>query len=80
MQTRAFNWETMLNLSHNKNRVERLSNDTYSVDYFDRANLNAAVFFGYSTASDGRLSIGQFYTWEMGWYKKEFRTYVLWRK
>src|SRR5690554_4525799 len=28
VNTPTFNWETSLNLSHNKNRVERLSNDT----------------------------------------------------
>lgn len=71
VQTRNFNWETSLNLSHNKNRVERLSNDTYSVDYFDRANLNAA---GFSTATQQRVMegypIGQFYTWEWAGYKE----------
>ncbi len=71
VQTRAFNWETSLDLSHNQNRVERLSNDTYSVDYFDRANLNAA---GFSSATQQRVMegypIGQFYTWEWAGYKE----------
>lgn len=66
-----FNWETSLNLSHNKNRVERLSNDTYSVDYFDRANLNSA---GFATATQQRVMegfpIGQFYTWQWAGYNE----------
>lgn len=66
-----FSWETSLNLSHNKNRVEKLSNDTYSVDYFDRANLDAA---GFSTANQQRVMegypIGQFYTWEWAGYNE----------
>jgi iron complex outermembrane receptor protein len=44
VQTGRFSWETSLNLSHNKNRVERLSNDTYSVDYFDRLTWMLQVF------------------------------------
>ncbi len=71
VQTGRFSWETSLNLSHNKNRVERLSNDTYSVDYFDRANLDAA---GFATATVQRVMegypIGQFYTWEWAGYKE----------
>ncbi len=73
-----FNWETTLNLSHNKNRVERLSNDTYSVDYFDRANLDAA---GFSTANEQRIMegypIGQFYQWEWAGYKEGVSNYYV---
>lgn len=71
LKTNDFNWETSLNLSHNKNRVEKLSNDTYSVDYFDRANLNAA---GFATATQQRVMegypIGQFYTWQWAGYNE----------
>lgn len=71
VNTPTFNWETSLNLSHNKNRVERLSNDTYSVDYFDRANLDAA---GFATANQQRVMegypIGQFYTWQWAGYNE----------
>lgn len=71
VQTGNFSWETSLNLSHNKNRVEKLSNDTYSVDYFDKANLDAA---GFSTATQQRVMegypIGQFYTWEWAGYNE----------
>jgi iron complex outermembrane receptor protein len=59
-----FTWETSINLSHNKNKVVKLSNAMYSVNYFDRAVPNAP---GYSGAGVQRSQegypIGQFYTW-----------------
>lgn len=71
VQRGHFTWETSFNLSHNKNRVERLSNDTYSVDYFDRANLDAA---GFAQATQQRVMegypIGQFYTWQWAGYNE----------
>lgn len=71
VKTNDFFWETSLNLSHNKNKVEKLSNETYSVDYFDRANLDAA---GFATATQQRVMegypIGQFYTWQWAGYNE----------
>lgn len=65
IQTKDFRWSTALNLSHNKNRVEKLSNATYSMKYMDEANVDAA---GYSTSSTQRIMegspIGQFYLWK----------------
>ena len=40
VKTKDFQWSTTLNLSHNKNVVEKISNDTYSVDYINKANPN----------------------------------------
>lgn len=78
VKTATVNWETSLNLSHNKNRVERLSNETYSVDYFDRANLDAA---GFATANQQRVMegypIGQFYTWEWAGYNEGVSHYYV---
>lgn len=74
----TFHWETSLNLSHNKNRVEKLSNETYSVEYFDRANLDAA---GFSTAQQQRVMegypIGQFYTWKWAGYNEGVSHYYV---
>lgn len=65
VKTNDFTWETSLNLSHNKNKVVKLSNSTFSVDYFDKANVDAA---GFSTATNQRVMegspIGQFYLWK----------------
>ena len=35
VKTKDFEWQTTVNLSHNKNTVDKLSNATYSVDYVD---------------------------------------------
>lgn len=65
VHSRDFKWETSINLSHNKNKVEKLSNAMYSVDYIDRATLNAPGFSGASVqrAQEG-YPIGQFHTWQ----------------
>ncbi|MDR2917563.1 MAG: TonB-dependent receptor [Tannerella sp.] len=70
--SRDFNWSTTLNLSHNKNRVESISNDEFSVDYMDKAYLNAP---GQSAMPSQRIMegspIGTFYTWEWAGYNEE---------
>ena len=40
VKTKDFQWQTTLNLSHNRNTVDKLSNSTYSVDYVDYGNPN----------------------------------------
>jgi TonB-linked SusC/RagA family outer membrane protein len=66
VKTKDFQWQTMLNLSHNKNNVEKLSNSQYSVDYIDTANPRIAGFS--STNSVQRIMegepLGTFYTYE----------------
>ena len=65
VMTNDFRWETSINISRNKNEVVSLSNDMFSVDYFDRGNLNAAGFTGANVqrTMEG-YPIGQFHTWE----------------
>lgn len=69
VQTRNFTWSTSINLSHNKNVVEKLSNETYSVDYIDQANPDVG---GYTSTNVQRIMegspIGQFYLWEWAGY------------
>lgn len=69
VQTRNFTWNTSINLSHNKNVVEKLSNETYSVDYIDQANPDVG---GYTSTNVQRIMegspIGQFYLWEWAGY------------
>ncbi len=38
VKTKDFQWQTTLNLSHNKNKVKKLSNAQYSVDYVDEGD------------------------------------------
>ncbi|MGQ1889209.1 SusC/RagA family TonB-linked outer membrane protein [Thermophagus sp. OGC60D27] len=69
IQTETVRWESSFNLSHNKNKVISLSNQTYSVDYINAANPNIG---GYATATVQRIMegepIGTFYMWEWAGY------------
>ena len=69
VKTRNFTWSTSFNVSHNKNIVESISNDKFSVDYFDEAELNAP---GQSGARQQRIlagkPLGSFYTWKWAGY------------
>ena len=69
VKTHNFTWSTTLNLSHNKNVVEKLSNDMYSVEYSDRANPDVG---GYTSTQVQRIMegspLGQFYLYEWAGY------------
>ena len=71
VKTENLQWETTVNLSHNKNEVKSLSNQTYSVDYINVGNPDIG---GYSTANVQRImegeAIGTFYTWEWAGYNE----------
>ena len=72
VQTKDFTWNTTLNLSHNKNTVEKLSNQTYSVNYIPQADAGIA---GNSGVEIQRIMegcpIGQFYTYEWAGYNED---------
>lgn len=71
VQTRDFTWSTSINISHNKNNVESLSNELYSVAYKDYGNPDVG---GYATTCVQRLMegspIGTFYLWEWAGYNE----------
>lgn len=71
VQTRNFTWSTSINISHNKNVVEKLSNETYSVNYINMGNPDIG---GYSSSTVQRIMegspIGQFYVYEWAGYDK----------
>ncbi|WP_277121516.1 TonB-dependent receptor [Bacteroides ndongoniae] len=73
VQTKNFVWSTTLNLSHNKNTVDKLSNDTYSVNYINKANPNIGGFS--QTNSVQRIMegepIGTFYTYHWAGYNED---------
>ncbi len=73
VQTKDFQWSTSLNVSHNKNTVDKLSNDTYSVNYINQANPNIG---GFSQANSIQRimegePIGTFYMWEWAGYNED---------
>ncbi len=65
----SWNWSTMLNLAHNSNKVDKLSNATYSVKYIDEAQPGIAGNTGVSVQRlmEGQ-PIGTYYTWEWAGY------------
>lgn len=69
VQKKNFIWRTNFNISHNKNLVTKMSNDTYSVDYVNMGNPKVG---GYSTTTIQRLQegypIGQFFVYEWAGY------------
>ena len=72
VKTKTFEWSSTINLAHNKNVVEKLSNETYSVDY---QNLASPGIAGNSGVYVQRLMegspIGQFYTYEWAGYSED---------
>lgn len=69
VQTKNFTWSTTLNLSHNKNKVESMSNSEYTVNFIDMADPNINSYSGQHVQRlmEG-APIGQFYLWEWTGY------------
>lgn len=70
VKTKNFEWSTTLNLSHNKNTVDRLSNEKYHTDVFDQgdpmvAGVSASGFT--QRVMEGE-PIGTFYIYEFAGY------------
>lgn len=80
MQNRNFTWQTTLNLSHNTNKVNRLSNEKYSTDSFRQGDPRVA---GVSSEGWTQLimegqPLGTFYTYEFaGYNEKGVSTYYV---
>ena len=70
VKTRNFQWQTTINLSHNKNTVDKLSNSTYAVDYVDEGDPNIGGIS--SNGSTQRIMegepLGTFWTYEHAGY------------
>ena len=72
VQTRNFTWSTSLNLSHNKNVVEKLTNASYSVPFIEQSDPDVKGFSGthVQRIMEG-APIGQFYTYEWIGYNEQ---------
>lgn len=72
VKTKNFTWQTTLNMAHNSNVVEKLSNEQFSVNHIDLANPNLG---GFSSNNIQRLiegePIGTFYMWEFAGFNEE---------
>lgn len=72
VKTKNFTWQTTVNLAHNKNKVEKLSNKKFSVDYKDWGDPNIG-----GISSNGEVerikegeSLGTFWTYEWAGYNE----------
>ena len=70
LKNKDFNWNTTLNLSHNKNRVDKLSNDKYSTGLFTQGDPMVAGVSanGYTQRIMEGEPIGTFYMYEFAGY------------
>ncbi len=73
VRTKNFQWQTSLNLSHNKNEVTKLSNAAFSVNYIDNGDPRVA-----GVSSDGNTMrimegqpLGTFWTYEFAGYDED---------
>lgn len=75
VQGREFQWNTTFTLSHNKNRVEKLSNAAFSVDYIDQGSIDAGANGTVQRIMEG-CPIGQFYTYHWAGYENGQSVYT----
>ena len=70
VRTKNFNWMTTLNLSHNKNKVNSLSNEIYHTDTFGVGDPMVAGVSanGYTQRVMEGEPLGTFYTYEFAGY------------
>ena len=70
VKTRNFQWQTTINLSHNKNTVDKLSNSQFAVDYVDEGEPNIGGIS--SNGNTQRIMegepLGTFWTYEHAGY------------
>ncbi len=66
IRTKSFNWQTTLNLSHNDNTVDKLSNETYKTSLFAQGDPMVAGVSsnGYTQRIIEGEPLGTFYTYE----------------
>jgi iron complex outermembrane receptor protein len=73
VQTKNFTWSTTLNLSHNKNVVDKLSNDLYKTSTFSQGDPMVAGVSanGWTQRIIEGEPLGTFYTYEWAGYNAE---------
>lgn len=73
VQTKNFTWTTTLNLSHNKNVVDKLSNDKYKTSTFEKGDPMVAGVSanGWTQRVMEGEPLGTFYTYEWAGYNEK---------
>lgn len=79
VQTKDFSWNTTLNLSHNKNTVNRLSNDKFEVGTFTQGDPDVAGVSsnGWTQRVIEGQPLGTFYTYEFAGFKDGASVYYV---
>lgn len=79
IQTENFTWNTTLNLSHNKNTVDKLSNNKYQVGTFTQGDPMVAGVSsnGYTQRIMEGQPLGTFFTYEFAGYKDGKASYYV---
>ena len=74
VKTKNFQWQTTINLAHNQNKVDKLSNSTYSTPYREMAGANVVGLSAWPLAACQRIMegepLGTFYTLEWAGYNE----------
>ncbi|MGN1228868.1 MAG: SusC/RagA family TonB-linked outer membrane protein, partial [Prevotella sp.] len=73
VQTKDFRWQTTLNLSHNKNTVDKLTNEKYSTASFIQGDPRVAGVSsgGYTQEIQEGQPLGTFFTYEFADYDED---------
>ena len=79
IKTKDFRWNSTLNLSHNMNRVDRLSNDTYKTSTFSQGDPMVAGVSanGWTQRIIEGQPLGTFYTYEWAGFKDGSSVYYV---
>lgn len=71
VRTKDFTWNTSFNISHNVNKVKKMSNDLYSTDYVNVGNPGIGGFsFNTVERIQEGYPVGQFFVWEWAGYNE----------
>jgi len=70
IKTKNFTWNTTLNLAHNKNKVNKLSNESYQTEVFEQGDprVSGVSAYGYTQRVMEGQPLGTFYTYEFAGY------------
>lgn len=73
IRTRSFEWNTTLTLAHNKNTVDKLSNEQFKTDRFTQGDpmIAGVSSEGFTQRIIEGEPLGTFYTWEFAGYNKD---------
>ncbi len=73
IQNKNFTWQTALNLSHNKNKVNRLTNEKYKTGTFTQGDPRVAGVsaYGWTQQIMEGQPLGTFYTYEFAGYNAD---------